>query len=436
MFEVIIVLLLIALNGLFSMSELAVVSARRTRVRALAAKGAWGARRALQLAAEPGHFLSTVQIGITMIGIIAGAFSGATLGGRLTAWFMEMGLGLVAAEWLGFGIVIAAVTFLSIIFGELVPKQMALIQPERIACRVAPAMTVLSKSAWPAAWVLQVTTRSVFAVLGFKTKSDDTVSQEEVKAMIADAEKSGTIEASERHMIAGVLRLGARPVTGVMTPRTEVQWIDLTMDEGAIAAALAAITHSRLPAGEGSIDSIAGVIQVRELLSDLVAGRKLDLRAHVRPGTVIPSTSDALDVLAKLRTAEVPMAMVHNEYGDFEGLVTPADLLEAIAGSFRSHEDDEEPDATRRADGSWLLSGSMPADEMAEQFGFVLPANRDYQTLAGFALAQLKRIPAVGETFEAYGWHFEVVDLDGRRIDKVIASRGSSRRIPSSTVVG
>jgi putative hemolysin len=434
-FEVIIVLLLIALNGLFSMSELAVVSARRTRVRALAAKGAWGARRALALAAEPGHFLSTVQIGITMIGVIAGAYSGATLGGRLTAWFLEMGLGLVAAEWLGFGIVIAAVTFLSIIFGELVPKQMALIQPERIACRVAPTMTFLSAVAWPAAWVLQATTRSVFAVLGFKTKSDDTVSQEEMKALIAEAEQSGTIEASERHMIAGVLRLGARPVTGVMTPRTDVQWIDLTLDESKIATMLAGISHSRLPAGEGSIDSIVGVIQVRELLTDLVAGRKLDLRAHLRQATVIPSTSDALDVLAKLRSAEVPMALVHNEYGDFEGLVTPADLLETIAGSFRSHEDDAEPDATRRADGSWLLSGSMPADEMAEQFGFTLPDDRDYQTLAGFALAQLKRIPTVGETFEAYGWHFEVVDLDGRRIDKVIASRGPLRRVPSSTVI-
>jgi len=335
----------------------------------------------------------------------------------------------LAAEWAGFGIVIAAVTFLSIIFGELVPKQLALVQPERIACRVAPAMTIISKAAWPAAWVLQVTTRSVFAVLGFKTKSEDTVSQEEMKALIAEAEQSGAIEASEKQMIAGVLRLGSRPVTGVMTPRTEVQWIDLKMSETEIATALIACSHSRLPAGEGSIDTIVGVIQVRELLTDLVAGRKLDLRAHVRQATVIPSTADALDALEKLRSAEVPMALVHNEYGDFEGLVTPADLLETIAGSFRSHDEEAGADATRRADGSWLLSGSMPADEMAEQLGFTLPETRDYQTLAGFALGQLKRLPAAGETFEAFGWKFEVVDLDGRRIDKVIASRAPVRRM-------
>ncbi|MCE9521579.1 MAG: hemolysin family protein [Alphaproteobacteria bacterium] len=428
-FEVLIVLFLIALNGLFSMSELAVVSARRTRMRALAGKGAWGARSALALAAEPGHFLSTVQIGITMIGVIAGAFSGATLGGKLTAWFVELGVGLVAAEWLGFGLVITAVTFLSIIFGELVPKQLALVQPERIACQVAPGMTLLAAIAWPAAWVLQVTTQTVFALLGFKTKSDDSVSQDEVRAMIAEAEQSGAIEASEKHMIAGVLRLGSRPVTGVMTPRTDVQWIDLTMGESELATLLAGISHSRLPACEGSIDAIAGVIQVRELLADLMAGRKLDLRAHLRQATVIPSTSDALDVLAKLRSADVPMALVHNEYGDFEGLVTPADLLETIAGSFRSHDDGEaEPHATERADGSWLLSGAMPADEMAEHLGFVLDSGRDYQTLAGFALGQLKRLPAVGETFEAFGWQFEIVDLDGRRIDKVIASRAPVRR--------
>jgi putative hemolysin len=428
-FEIVIILLLIALNGLFAMSELAVVSARRARVRGLAEAGVWGARRALALAAEPGRFLSTVQIGITMIGVIAGAFSGATLGGRVSSWFLELGVGAVAAEWLGFGIVITAVTFLSIIFGELIPKQLALIHPERIACRVAPFMAALSEIAWPAAWVLQVVTRGVFRLVGFKGKSDNTVSEEEMKALIAEAEQSGVIEASEKQMIAGVLRLGARPVMGVMTPRTEVQWVNLSASEADIVAAVADCQHSRLPACEGTIDAIVGVIQVRELLKDLMAGRKLDVRAHMRQATVIPSTADALDALAKLRSAEVPMALIHNEYGDFEGLVTPADLLEAIAGSFRSHDEgEEEPDVVRRADGSWLLSGSMPADEMAEQLGFALPSTRDYQTLAGFALGQLKRLPAAGETFDAYGWHFEIVDLDGRRIDKVIATRKAVRR--------
>jgi putative hemolysin len=427
--EIIIILLLIALNGLFAMSELAVVSARRVRIRALADRGIWGANRALALANEPGRFLSTVQIGITLIGVIAGAFSGATLGARLAGWFMTWGIGEIAAETLGFGIVVTIVTFLSIVFGELIPKQLALVQPERIACRLAPAMTLLARAAWPAVWLLQITTHGVFSVLGLKSKNDQPVSEEEIKALIAEAERSGVIEESEKQMISGVLRLGSRPVTGVMTPRTDVQWIDLTLDEEEIKAVLRKTSHSRLPAGDGSIDALVGILQVRELLSDVLSGRPMNLRAHIRQTAVIPTTSDALDVLEKLRSAEVPMALINDEYGSFEGLVTPADLLETIAGTFRSHEDeDTEPKATRRADGSWLLSGAMPADEMAELLNFILPRSRHFQTVAGFALDQLSHIPHTGETFDAKGWRFEVLDLDGNRIDKLLATRIGARR--------
>lgn len=431
MFEILIILGLIALNGVFALSELAIVSARRSRIRAFAEAGVWGAKRALQLASDPGRFLSTVQIGITLVGVIAGAFSGATLGGRLAVWFAGFGLSEVLAEPLGFGVVVAAVTFLSIVFGELLPKQFALVHPERIACRMAPAMSALSQAAWPAVWLLQATTHGVFALLGIKTQSDEKVSEEEVKALIAEAERSGSIEASEKALIAGVLRLGDRPVTGVMTPRIEVQWLDLAISDDDLKAALAETVHSRLPVGEGSIDALIGVVPVRELLADALAGRPFDVRKHVRQALVVPASSDALAVLEKLRSAQVPVALVHDEYGSFEGLVTPADLLETIAGSFRSHYEEGEPKVTERADGSFLISGGMAADEMAELLAIALPPDRQFHTAAGYVLNSLQRIPRTGEHFDANGWRFEVVDLDGNRVDKILVSRPVGRRAKS-----
>lgn len=432
MFEILIILGLIALNGLFALSELAVVSARRSRMRAFADAGVWGAKRALQLASDPGRFLSTVQIGITLVGVIAGAFSGATLGGRLATWFAGLGLGEVAAETLGFGVVVAVVTFLSIVFGELLPKQFALVHPERIACRMAPFMSALSHAAWPAVWLLQATTHGVFALFGIKTQSDERVSEEEVKALIAEAERSGSIESSEKALISGVLRLGDRPVTGIMTPRIEVQWLDLTLSDDGLKAALAETVHSRLPVGEGSIDGLIGVVPVRELLADALAGRPFDVRKHVRQALVVPAGADALAVLEKLRSAQVPVALVHDEYGSFEGLVTPADLLETIAGSFRSHYEEEgEPKVTERADGSFLISGGMAADEMAELLAIALPQERQFHTAAGFVLNALQRIPLTGEHFEASGWRFEVVDLDGNRVDKILVTRPVVRRAKS-----
>lgn len=428
-YEILIILGLIALNGVFALSELAVVSARRSRLRAFADANVWGAKRALALASDPGRFLSTVQIGITFVGVVAGAFSGATLGGRLTTWFIAQGLGEVAAETLGFGLVVAAVTFLSIVFGELVPKQLALVQPERIASRMAPLMAAISQVAWPAVWLLQTTTLGVFTLLGLKAQSDEKVSEEEVKALIAEAERSGSIERSEKNLIAGVLRLGDRPVTGVMTPRIEVQWLDLALSEAEMKAALSETVHSRLPVGEGSIDSLIGVVPVRELLADSLAGRPFDVRRHVRQALVVPASANALDVLEKLRSAQVPVALVHDEYGSFEGMVTPADLLETIAGSFRSHYDEGEVKVTERADGSYLLSGAMAADEMADLLAIALPADRQFHTAAGFVLNRLQRIPRTGEYFDANGWRFEVVDLDGNRIDKILVTRPPVRRM-------
>lgn len=422
-FEIAVVLVLIALNGLFALSELAVVSARRSRLRSLAQEGRRGANRALALAAEPGRFLSTVQIGITAVGLIAGAYSGATLTADLEQILLRQGIPNGVADWLAYAGVFSAITYLSLIIGELVPKNLALRNAESIACAVAPLMTTLSRAAAPAVWLLEVSTKAVFWLLRQKAPPRSTVTEEEIKTLIAEAESAGVIETGEHRMISGVLRLGDRAVRGLMTPRTEVDWLDITSGGDAIRERVVSTTHSRLPVGEELPDKLIGVVTTRELLALLVSGKPLDVRPLVRKAPVIPDTTDALDTIELLRDAEVPMALVHDEYGIFEGVVTPADILEVIAGAFRSDAQDEELKAVWRDDGSWLLAGWMPADEMADQLGITLPPRRSYQTAAGFVLAHLGHLPAVGEHVEVSGWRFEVVDLDGRRVDKLMASR-------------
>lgn len=422
MLELIIAIALVALNGVFALSELAIVSARRPRLKAMAEQGRSGASTALTLMEDSGRFLSTVQIGITLVGILAGAFSGAALGARLTEFFEAQGMPDGAAEPLGYGLVIGIITYLSIVIGELVPKQLALRHPEGIACAMAPMMLVLSKAAAPAVWLLNASTSFIFSLFG--TKSDDgaTVTEEEIKMLVGEAESAGVIEEEERRMIAGVLRLGDRTVRGLMTPRTDVDWIDMEDGEEAIRQVLIETPHSRLPVSEGTPDNIVGVVQSRELLAAMLSGQPLDIRKHLQAAPVIPDTLDALDALAILRDAEVPMALVHDEYGHFEGVVTPADALEAIVGAFRSGGEAMEADAVRREDGSWLLAGSMPVDEMAEILGVALPENRSYHTVGGLVISELQHLPATGEHVETLGWRFEVVDLDERRIDKVLAA--------------
>ena len=432
MLELAIVLVLILLNGLFALSELAVVSARRPRLHALAEEGRPGARAALALAEDPARFLSTVQIGITLVGILAGAFSGSALGGRLAEVLAGIGVPRGLAEPLGFGTVVAVVTYLSIVIGELVPKRVALRSPERVACLVAPAMTVVSRIAAPAAWLLDVSGDLVFRVFGGGTEEPrEQVTEEDVRQLVAEAERSGAIEAVERRMIAGVLRLGDRSVRAIMTPRGDVDWIDARAGVEAAREVVLRSPHSRLPVGDGSADTILGVLQARELLAALLRGdANLDLRALARPAPAVPDTADALSVLATLREAAVPMALVHDEYGNFEGVVTPTDLTEAIVGVFRADLGEEEPKAVQREDGSWLLAGWMPADEMAERLGLRLPDERAYHTVAGFVLTALGRLPQVGDSAVAQGWRFEVVDMDGRRIDKVLAAPAGAAMAP------
>ncbi|MDQ2632600.1 MAG: hemolysin family protein [Pseudomonadota bacterium] len=422
--EIAIVVVLICLNGLLAMSELAVVSSRPARLKAMIDREVKGAAGALALGANPGRFLSTVQIGITLVGVLSGAFSGATLGLRLSETLMAMGMPAGFANPLGVGVVVAAITYASLIIGELVPKQIALRDPERIAAMVAPAMTILSKVALPLVFLLDFSGRAVLWLLGQHGESEDKVTDEEIKMLVAEAEHHGTIESDERRMIAGVMRLGDRAVRAVMTPRTEIDWLNLEWDEAASKKFLMETQHSRLPVGEGAVDNMVGVVQTRELLAALLGDQGFDPRKHVRPAPIVHDQADALDVLTTLKQSEVPVALVHDEYGHFEGIVTPADILEAIAGVFRSDlDEEEEPPAVRREDGSWLLAGYMQADEMAEQLGIDLAESRDYETVAGYILSHLHRLPATGECVDAQGWRFEVVDLDGRRIDKVIASR-------------
>jgi putative hemolysin len=310
-----------------------------------------------------------------------------------------------------------------VVVGELVPKHLALRDPEAIACAVATPMTILSRIAGPVVWLLDVSTRLVMRVLGQHAASDGAVTEEEIKTLVAEAESAGVIETDERLMIAGVLRLGDRTVRSLLTPRTEVDLLDLSDDADSLRACLLKTHHSRLPVTEGESDDIVGVVHVRDLLAGLVAGQPLDIRSGIRKAPIVPDTLDALEVLKVLRNAEVPMVLVHDEYGHFEGIVTPADALDAIAGAFRSDAELSHPDSVRREDGSWLLAGSMPVDEMAELIGLKLPEPRDYETVAGYVIALFQRLPATGEHVLAQGWRFEVVDLDGLRVDKVLAAR-------------
>ncbi len=421
--EIALIVLLIMLNGLLAMSELAIASSRAAKLRTMADQNVNGANRALALAANPGKFLSTVQIGITLIGILAGAFSGATLGGRVSEWFLTFGLAENVAEPLGFGAVIGAITYLSLIIGELVPKQIALRNPERIACLMAPAMTILAKVSAPIVWLLERSGRLVLALLGQNRVKDSTVTDAEIHALIAEAESEGVLEPEERTMIAGVMRLGDRLVRTIMTPATDVEMIDVNEAPAKIGKQMAESGHSRFIAYEGSTENIIGVLQAKNVAAALLRRRAPSIKKLVKQAPAIPETLDALEVVNLLKESDVHFGLVYDEYGHFEGVVTTTDILEAIVGVFRHDDSEPEPDMVERADGSLLVSGSTPIDRLSDRLGMSIPPTREYQTVAGFALDRLGRIPKTGDSFKEREFHFEIVDLDGRRIDKLIVTR-------------
>ena len=425
--ELVAILALTLLNGLLALSELAVVSSRRSRLKAMEQRGVRGAAAALQLASDPGRFLSTVQIGITLIGVLSGAFSGSTLGLRLARWLEEAGAPDQYAEIIGIGIVVVLITYLSVVIGELVPKQIALRNPERFAVLVAPAMNLASRVARPVVALLDVSGRLLLRLLRMAPQSEDRVSDEEIRSLIAEAETAGVIEPEERQLIAGVMRLGDRSVRDVMTPRGDVEMIDLSRPSDEILTVIRSSKQSRLPVHRGDADVALGIIQSKDLLDAFIEGADVNPVDFVRPAPVVPDTVTALDALDLLRKSPEHMALVHDEYGQFEGIVTNADILEAIAGVFH-HERPTHRKATRRPDGSWLLDGDMRVDEAAELLGLDLPEDRPYQTVAGLVLEVIGHIPATGEDAVSQGWRLEVMDLDGRRIDKIMAMRVPARR--------
>jgi putative hemolysin len=420
--EILIVVILTLLNGALAMSELAVVSARPARLKVMAQDGNRGADVALRLADDPGKFLSSVQIGITLVGVLAGAFSGATLGDRLSTWLSGAGVDPAIAAPLGVGVVVVIITYLSLIIGELVPKQVALRDPEGIAARVAPIMQFVASIAAPLVWLLDVSGKLVLSLIGQRGEPDDRVTNEEVKTIIAEAESAGILETEERHMISGVMRFADRSARGLMTPRLDVELIDLGDPQEEILQTLRRTRHSIVPVQDGGPDQIIGVVVRRELLDLLFDGAPIDVRSLVRQVPVVLDLADALHVLGALRQSVVHAALVFDEYGHFEGLITAGDILEAITGSFQE-EEGEEPAFVRRDDGSFLVAGWMPVDEFHDRIGVPVPKDPDYETVAGFVLAELNHLPDVGETFERGPWRFEVLDLDGRRIDKVLVQK-------------
>ena len=422
--DLFIILALVALNGVFAMSELAIVSARKPRLQAMEKAGKRGASTALMLASDPGKFLSAVQVGITLIGILAGAYSGASLGDPVGQRLQLLGMDAGTAQTVGFALVIGVTTYASLIVGELVPKQFALRSPEPIAALMAVPMHGLARASAPLVWVLDGSSGLIFRLLGLSRESDQQVTAEELHLIVAEASKQGVIEESERAIISGVVRLADRPVREVMTPRTDVDWIDADADVMAVRDRLLETPHTRLPVGQGSVEDIIGVVQARDIMTALFRREEIDLRALMRKAEIVPDQVDAMDALDVLRRADAPMLMVHDEYGHFEGIVTPADLLSAIAGQFASDRDiDDEPQVVEREDGSLLVSGQLSIDVLADRIGIDLPEDRDYATVAGHALWVLKHLPETGEHFHEQGWRFEIVDLDGRKIDKLLISQ-------------
>jgi putative hemolysin len=423
--EIIVILLLVLLNGAFAMSELAIVSARRVRLMALQRRGSPGAGAAMALADDPQRFLPTVQVGITLVGVLAGAFGGARLAGTLAGALEAIpGIGR-QAEPIALVLVVVLITYLSLILGELVPKQLALRHPEPIAALVARPLSWLSRVSGPVVWVLSRSSALVLRLMGASRPVDQSVTEEEVKAVVAEGAQAGALEVEERHMIERVLRLADKPVRALMTPRTEVAWIERAAPPAEVASRMRAETVTRFVVADRRIDNVVGVVAVKDILDQLLAGEPLSIPKALRQPMVLPDTLSALVALERLRGDALGLALVMDEYGSFEGVVTASDLLEAIIGELGPvAPSSPEAAAIRRHDGSLLLDGMMPSDELKARLDLPsLPGEGNYHTVAGLMLALLRRVPKEGDRIVWAGWRFEIVDMDGRRVDKVLATR-------------
>jgi putative hemolysin len=432
--EIVIILFLLLLNGVFAMSEIAVVTSRRVRLEHRAEQGDGGAAAALAIAREPSQFLSTVQVGITLVGVLAGAFGGATLSSELAVGIATVPALAPYADPIALALVVGAITYLSLIIGELVPKRIALGAPERIAAAIARPMRALSRVTAPLVALLTGTTNLTLRLLGVRLQSDPGITEEEIRALLEQGAESGAVPEVEHEVVESVFRLGDRSVRGIMTPRPDVDWIDLADDEtdASVVAQLEADRRALLLACDDDLDHVIGFVHAEDLLAHCLTGGRVDresLRAAARQPLFVPSSMPAFQLVEAFRSSRQHAAVVLDEYGGVAGVVTLHDVLEELVGELPSPDEQDEPAIIRRTDGSWLMEGWTAVGDVEAELEIELPTEErsDYQTLAGFILARLGRLPRPTVFVDWQGFRFEVVDMDGRRIDKVLVSREDDR---------
>lgn len=419
---IVVVLLLVVLNGVFAMTELAVVSSRKSKLQSRAERGDRGARAALKLAEEPTHFLSAVQVGITLIGILAGAYGQAAIAGELNH-ILERSVPAIApwSEAIATGIVVVLITYVSLIVGELVPKRLALIFPEAIAAKMAAPISSLALVLKPFVLLLTASTSGILKVLGVKDRDGSDVTQEEVETMIAEGASAGLIEPEEQEMIEEILTLGDRPIRVAMTPRHEVFWIALDDTDKQLREEIRSCPYSRIVvARENDVDNPLGVVHKKDLLDSLLTNGKFDIESLVQTPAFIPQSTSVLKALEILKASKVHMAFLVDEFGAFEGVVTATDLLEMIAGDFDESHDEAEGWIRQREDGSWLVDGQTDLEELADELGEDFGEAEGFHTVAGLVLHQLSRVPDEGEVLQLGRFEVEVIDMDDRRIDKLL----------------
>jgi putative hemolysin len=426
--EVIIVVSLVFLNGFLAMSELAIVSSRRARLERLAADGLIGARAALNLADDPARFLATVQVGLTSIGILAGAFSGATLAHRVDAWLDLFPIIAPYSKPVAVAIIVISVTYLSLVVGELAPKQIALKDPEAIAVRVARPLAWFTRTATPLVWLLNISTASILGLLGLRPGFERHVTDEDVLGVIIEGEKSGLIHAGEREMIEEVLDLTDRTVRTIMTPRPEITWINIDEPQDTMLRTIRECPYAQLLVCRDSLDKFIGVVRKQDLLNQALGGTPLDVMKVMHAPLTIPERTSILHTLDHFRKTPVNTAIVVDEYGTVQGIVTRTDLLEAVAG--RLPDVDIRPDGKviRKEDGSIIIDGATPVSEVSELLGLGDTSEKDFVTVAGLILSKLDHVPQAGEQLSYGNWRFEILEMDGARISKALA-RPSSKSL-------
>lgn len=423
--EVLILLALILFNGLLAMTEIAVVSVRKARLQQLSEQGNAKARLALELATHPADFLSTVQIGITLVGILAGAFGGATIAESIAASLQSIPWLAPYSEAIGVFLVVLVITYFSLVLGELAPKRLGLSHAEQIAASAAAPMSFLSRLTSPLVRLLSWSTDLVLKIVGYKPSAEAPVTEEEIKVLIDQGRRAGIFAEAEQDMVEAVFRLGDRSVGRLMTTRTEIVWLDVEDPPEETRRKIIASDHGRYPVARGSLDELLGIVQAKDLLERAISGQDLDLNACIVQPLIVPESMPALKVLELFRQSRVHTALVIDEYGGLQGLVTAFDILESIVGDIPDESDVVEPEVVQREDGSWLVDGKLPVDEFKELFRLAsLPdeSRGHYQTLGGFVMSYLGRIPSAADSFDWGGMHFEVMDMDGFRVDKVLVA--------------